>query len=62
LVHWAGPSRNNFIACGGSEGLPDKIMFNVHPHRWFDFGVGWVKELVGQNVKNLVKRSLVGRR
>jgi hypothetical protein len=25
--------------------LPDKIMLNVHPHRWFDYGYNWYKEL-----------------
>jgi len=34
---------NNFNACGGSEGLPDKIMFNVHPQRWHDRPWPWVK-------------------
>jgi len=39
--------------------LPDKIMINVHPQRWTDDYVPWVKELVGQNLKNVVKRYLV---
>jgi len=39
--------------------LPDKIMINVHPHRWFNFGKGWVKELVMQNIKNVVKYYLI---
>ena len=42
--------------------LPDKIMLNVHPQRWTNDYVPWVKELVGQNVKNLVKRLIVHRR
>lgn len=39
--------------------MPDKIIINTHPHRWFDFGVGWTKELIMQNVKNVVKRLIV---
>ncbi len=39
--------------------LPDWVMINVHPHRWFDFGLGWVKELIGQNIKNIAKTILV---
>ena len=35
--------------------LPDKIMLNVHPHRWHDTFVPWTKELVLQNIKNVVK-------
>ncbi len=53
---------NNFIASGESQGLPDKIMFNVHPQRWHDSPWPWVRELVGQNVKNVVKRFIVKRR
>ncbi len=55
------PIKNtaHLIALIEKGALPDKIMINVHPHRWFDFGVGWVKELVGQNIKNIVKRGIV---
>ena len=35
--------------------LPDKIMINVHPQRWTNKPLPWVKELVWQNVKNGVK-------
>ena len=34
-------------------------MINVHPQRWTDRPLLWVKELVGQNVKNVVKRYLL---
>jgi hypothetical protein len=30
-----------------------------HPQRWADAFVPWVKELVWQNVKNLVKQVIV---
>ena len=36
--------------------LPDKIMFTMHPQRWHNGGLPWVKELVLQNVKNVVKK------
>ena len=42
-----------------NEELPDKIMINTHPHRWFDFGFFWLKELLCQNVKNLIKRYVI---
>lgn len=35
--------------------LPDKLMITVHPQRWSEDNVLWVKELVWQNVKNVVK-------
>jgi hypothetical protein len=34
-------------------------MINVHPQRWHDRPLPWVKELVGQNVKNVVKAALI---
>ncbi len=39
--------------------LPDKIIINTHPQRWFPFGVNWIKELVFQNIKNVGKRGLM---
>jgi len=41
--------------------LPDKIMINTHPQRWTDNPVEWMKELVWQNFKNVVKRIIVRR-
>jgi hypothetical protein len=41
--------------------LPDKIMLNVHPQRWNEEFVPWVRELVWQNVKNVFKKMLVRR-
>ena len=39
--------------------LPDKIMINVHPQRWTDTPLPWVKELVWQNFKNVIKRAML---
>jgi hypothetical protein len=39
--------------------LPNQIMFNIHPHRWHDNYRGWSKELIMQNLKNIVKRLIV---
>ncbi|MEG1555146.1 MAG: hypothetical protein RR356_00260 [Bacteroidales bacterium] len=39
--------------------LPDKIIMNTHPQRWFNFGFGWLREFVIQNIKNKVKRILI---
>ena len=39
--------------------LPKKIMFTVHPHRWFSPGINWGKELLYQNMKNSVKYFIV---
>lgn len=37
--------------------LPSKIMLNVHTQRWDDKFLSWSKELVLQNIKNVVKKS-----
>ena len=36
--------------------LPDRVMFNFHPQRWDDNPFRWMRELVYQNIKNVVKR------
>ena len=41
--------------------LPDKVMLNIHPQRWDDRFGPWMKELVWQNVKNVVKRIIIRR-
>lgn len=41
--------------------LPDKVMFTFHPQRWTDRPLPWLRELVMQNVKNVVKAVLVKR-
>jgi hypothetical protein len=39
--------------------LPDKIMMTFHPQRWTEKPMPWLKELVWQNTKNVVKYFLV---
>ena len=36
--------------------LPAKIMITVHPQRWHDSFGPWVKELLWQNTKNIIKK------
>ena len=50
---------NHLIEKIQNNELPDKIMINVHPQRWTDNPVEWMKELVWQNVKNVVKRLML---
>ena len=49
----------DIILAAESGLLPDKIMINTHPQRWDDRFGPWVKELVWQNVKNVVKRAML---
>ncbi|MCG8696857.1 MAG: hypothetical protein MI922_02290 [Bacteroidales bacterium] len=39
-----------------ASSLPNKIMINFHPQRWNDNPLLWTQELIGQNIKNIVKR------
>lgn len=39
--------------------LPDQLMINTHPHRWFNDFIPWTRELIFQNIKNQVKKVLV---
>jgi len=50
-------STFDIIAALENDELPDKIMLNVHPQRWHDTFVPWSKELVLQNIKNVVKKT-----
>jgi len=50
---------NHLIEKIQNNELPDKIMINVHPQRWTNDPVQWMKELVWQNFKNLVKRGMI---
>jgi len=45
----------------GQGELPDQMMITMHPQRWHDRALPWMKELVWQNVKNVVKGVLVNR-
>ena len=54
-------STNHFIELIKQGLIPDKMMINVHPQRWTDRPLPWVKELVGQNFKNVIKRAMLWR-
>ena len=38
------------------------LLINTHPQRWMPFGAQWLKEIVLQNSKNIVKRIIVSTR
>jgi hypothetical protein len=50
---------DEFISAINNNVLLDKIMLNIHPNRWTDNLFLWSIELVGQNVKNLLKQLLI---
>ena len=55
-------STKDIIKAANEGRLPEQIMITVHPQRWTDRFGPWLWELVWQNMKNVVKRVLVGRR
>jgi len=54
-------TTSQIINAAHSGKLPPKIMITVHPQRWSSSAAPWVKELVLQNVKNLVKRIIIAK-
>ena len=39
--------------------VPNQIMFTMHPQRWHNKQLPWLKELVMQNAKNQIKKVLI---
>lgn len=52
-------STNDIIKAANENRLPNQIMFTFHPQRWHNSTLPWVKELVFQNLKNVVKRIMI---
>jgi hypothetical protein len=49
---------NDIIFAAEKGELPNQIMFTFHPQRWTNKPLPWVKELLWQNTKNVVKYFL----
>jgi len=49
-------STNQIIDALKKNELPDRIMFTFHPQRWHHNSLFWMKELLFQNSKNLIKK------
>lgn len=52
-------STQDIINAANNRRLPKQIMITVHPQRWTDRKLLWLKEYVSQNTKNQVKRLLI---
>jgi len=52
-------STQDIIHAATSNSLPDQIMLTFHPQRWTNRPLPWLKELIWQNIKNVVKRMIV---
>lgn len=53
--------KNTFdiINALNKNNLPERLMINIHPHRWTDKPIPWLKELIWQNTKNIGKYMLI---
>ena len=49
-------STNDIIHAAEQGSLPPCIMITTHPQRWTDSPLSWLKELLTQNAKNIIKR------
>ena len=49
-------ATNDIIHAAEQGSLPPCIMITTHPQRWTDHPLAWLKELLVQNAKNIVKR------
>jgi len=56
---WSFHSTDNIIQALQENRLPNQMMITTNPQRWNNPGIGWFKELVLQNTKNIVKRLVV---
>ena len=58
---WSFHSTDDIIKALQENRLPEQLMITTHPQRWFDFSFDWMKEMLLQNTKNIVKRLIVSR-
>ena len=49
-------STQDIIHAAEQGSLPPCIMITTHPQRWTDHPLAWLKELIVQNAKNIIKR------
>ncbi len=56
---WSFHSTDDIIKALQGNRLPGQLMVTTHPQRWNKFGFAWIKELLVQNVKNVVKAAII---
>lgn len=50
-------TTNDILKALKADQLPDKIMITTHPQRWHNTKGPWLKELILQNIKNIIKKN-----
>jgi len=56
---WIFHSTDDIILALKEERIPNQIMITTHPQRWTDSKSEWMKELLTQKLKNVVKRIII---
>ena len=54
-------STDDIIKAIRENRLPKRLMMTTHPQRWTDHPWEWLKEMVTQKMKNVVKRVIVAK-
>jgi hypothetical protein len=54
-------STFDIIHAAESGILPDKIMLTIHPQRWDNRPISWIRELIWQNIKNIAKKIITNK-
>lgn len=52
-------TTKDIITAANQNSLPERIMITVHPQRWTNSPIEWIKEYVMQNLKNIVKGIMI---
>lgn len=55
-------STDDIIVAINKNRLPNQIIFTMHPQRWSERNLFWIKEFVLQNAKNQVKKIIITRK
>ena len=58
-VGWSFHTTDDVIQAIEKKKLPNQLMITTHPQRWNDNLLRWGSELLLQNMKNVVKRSII---
>ena len=52
-------TTDDIIRSAEQGNLPPRVMITTHPQRWTDSRIEWIKEIVIQNLKNIIKRLII---
>ena len=52
-------ATDDIIQAAEQGSLPPRIMITTHPQRWTDNRRAWLKEIMVQNLKNVIKRLII---